>query len=138
MSRLRIATMKAGRQEPPFLTMDLPLCLRHSHKNISPSPGPATSARLRRWPGELHDHHGRQQPSCTPSAGAEGPTGLLHCCINQLASIPTIVKFEALKGDVTSSACGGRGRVGRKSGWPIKQDAVTAKMCRGDTENRQE
>jgi hypothetical protein len=45
MSRLRIATVKAGRQEPPLLTMDLPLCLRHSHKNMSLSRGPATSAR---------------------------------------------------------------------------------------------
>ena len=44
----------------------------------------------------------------TPEPGAEGPTGLLHCCINQLASIPTIVKREALKGDVISSACGDR------------------------------
>jgi len=47
----------------------------------------------------------------TPEPGAEGPTGLLHRCINQLASIQTIVKREALKGDVTSSACGDRGRV---------------------------
>ena len=51
------------------------------------------------------------QGAGTPEPGAEGPTGLLHRCINQLASIPTIVKREALKGDVTSSACGDRGRV---------------------------
>jgi hypothetical protein len=30
----------------------------------------------------------------------EGKTGLLHRCINQLASIPSIVRCEALKRDV--------------------------------------
>src|SRR5260370_3502966 len=68
----------------------------------------------------------------TPEPGAEGPTGLLHCSINQLASIPTIVKREALKGDVTSSACGDRGRVSRKSPWPIKQDTLT-RTCVAET-----
>jgi len=72
----------------------------------------SAGARLRRWSGELHDHHGQHQSlwrqrlshssdeRITESARqSPGQTGLLHRCVIQLASIPSIVRREALKRD---------------------------------------
>jgi hypothetical protein len=64
------------------------------------------------------------------NTSAEGQTGLLHRCISQLASIPSIVRREALKRDVFLEAIAIRKlpyEISRRFWLPVRTDLMTGR-----------
>lgn len=116
-------------------TVRLPLVRGSGRRELPRDPWRIAQGSSHRWCGHrvqggtLGTAYRRRLTMNSTSTSAEGQTGLLHRCINQLASIPSIaVRCEALKRCFGSDCHTGIPHTASRRFWlPVRADLLTGR-----------